>query len=828
MEAIEGRNVTRFRGRLILKVALATLIPVAVTAGLGFFWEYREDRKAAENVILHEMSEEAFALASAVEAAGKMVDVRTIVANYLRNISAEAIERTGGLKKLGLSKIFVVDGAGMVVAGGRPELIGKPLVEALGHGPMGVPAVLSGREAWASEFTVADGIKVIHISVPVRLDPLDPARVTGAVHLMEPYALMEEVLWPGVWRRAGVAFALTLALAGSLILILGVVVVAPLRRLTDAIRRTTQRGENVTVPVTSTDEIGDLTQSFNQMVAELHRRRSTLEALYAINRAVSESLDVEVVLAKALEKACEVLGAEAGGFHLLEADGETLGLRVYQGASPGFAEGVRRIRLGEGVSGQAMALRQPVAMEMANYPASRLAPFLVAEGFRSLASAPIIARGRSIGAISLGRRSARPFTKEELDLLGSIGLEVAASVENAQLHALTAGQAQRLAMLTELARSLTMVLEPAAVAQEILRAVQALIPGSAGRLWERAGDEDVLNVVAGVGLQDPRGGQQIRFSPGEGLTGIAAATRQPVISPDVTRDPRFANQAWATAEGLVSCIVLPLVHGERILGGLAIFTRTAHAFTDDEVSLLRSFAAQAAIALENARLFQSVSLHREQLRTLTARLADAEETQRRRISRELHDRVAQNLTALGLNLNIVRSQWPDEFAAKTSARLDDSLRLVEETVEHIRDVMAELRPPVLDDYGLGAALRWYSGRFETLTGVTTLVEGEELSPRLPQEVEMPLFRIAQEAMMNVARHVRASQVTIRLEAAAGRVRLTVADNGAGFDPALKPGQVEPPGWGLITMRERAAAAGGQLRVESAPGKGTRVVVELVR
>jgi signal transduction histidine kinase len=153
-------------------------------------------------------------------------------------------------------------------------------------------------------------------------------------------------------------------------------------------------------------------------------------------------------------------------------------------------------------------------------------------------------------------------------------------------------------------------------------------------------------VVAGVGLRDPEGELSVRIRPGEGLTALAAGTRRPVTSPDVTRDPRFLNQPWAVAEGLVSCIVVPLIVGERITGALAVYTRVPHDFSDDEVDLLRSFAAQAAIAIENARLYQEIRQHAA---TLEQRVQER--------TRELE---AANLSLL------LASQHKSEFLANMS------------------------------------------------------------------------------------------------------------------------------------------------------------------
>jgi two-component system sensor histidine kinase UhpB len=205
-----------------------------------------------------------------------------------------------------------------------------------------------------------------------------------------------------------------------------------------------------------------------------------------------------------------------------------------------------------------------------------------------------------------------------------------------------------------------------------------------------------------------------------------------------------------------------------------------------------------------------------------------QETERHSLARELHDEVGQNLTALAINLSILRSKLPAESAANLGARLDDSQVLVEETIRRIRDVMAELRPPLLDDYGLLAALRWYAQRFSERTGIPTLTEGEDLTPRLPLAIETTLFRIAQEALTNVTKHARASQVTVTLEAVGGEICLTIADNGTGFDPSSLHRTVERPGYGLMSMQERTNAVGGRFRVESTPEKGTRLIVEVPR
>jgi PAS domain S-box-containing protein len=213
----------------------------------------------------------------------------------------------------------------------------------------------------------------------------------------------------------------------------------------------------------------------------------------------------------------------------------------------------------------------------------------------------------------------------------------------------------------------------------------------------------------------------------------------------------------------------------------------------------------------------------KELRMLSARLAETEEIERSRLARDLHDSAGQILTALNLNLTIIHARCASGVVGDAPKRLDECLKLVDQLAEFVENKMSELRPAVLDDYGLFPALRWYAERYSAQTGIPTEAWGAAIAPRLPAAQETALFRIAQEALTNVAKHARASRVTLTLEALEGATRLTVADDGAGFDVAAARKGRERRGWGLTTMHERALAAGGELRIESAPGQGTRVI-----
>lgn len=230
---------------------------------------------------------------------------------------------------------------------------------------------------------------------------------------------------------------------------------------------------------------------------------------------------------------------------------------------------------------------------------------------------------------------------------------------------------------------------------------------------------------------------------------------------------------------------------------------------------------------ERMRVEQSQREHAEQLRLLSRRLFEVEERERRRLARELHDRVGQNVTALGLNLNMVRSELPADVLQKMSPRLNDCESLLYYTAQLVRDIQIDLRPPGLDELGLVAALNEHARQVAARSSFKVTVSGTEPAPRLPPVAAITLFRIAQEALNNITKHARATEVSIALEASAEGVVLTVADDGCGFDPAARPEQATRS-LGMVSMRERAESIGGRLRVESAPGQGMRVIVEAPR
>jgi PAS domain S-box-containing protein len=246
----------------------------------------------------------------------------------------------------------------------------------------------------------------------------------------------------------------------------------------------------------------------------------------------------------------------------------------------------------------------------------------------------------------------------------------------------------------------------------------------------------------------------------------------------------------------------------------------------DETGKSRGFSEITHDITERKRAEEDLHSYAERLKITSRRLVEVQEAERRHLARELHDRVGQNLTALGINLSIVASGLPAGSKPELAGRLEECSSLVEGTVDAMRNVMAELRPHALDDYGLPAALRSLATGFSRRTGIQVAFEGDAPGAELPKPVDLAMFRIAQEALNNVAKHSNAQRVEIAIRRTNGRATLSVRDNGIGFDPKrIESPSPDAAGWGLLIMRERAEAVGARFSLKAGLNTGVQVLVE---
>lgn len=308
----------------------------------------------------------------------------------------------------------------------------------------------------------------------------------------------------------------------------------------------------------------------------------------------------------------------------------------------------------------------------------------------------------------------------------------------------------------------------------------------------------------------------IRLPLGEGVAGWVAANAQRAVIEDKWHDPRYRYISALRGEAYTSLVSVPLLRpAASVVGVLNVHSHAPGHFDTDTVARLEEVAGLLAGFVEGAVLLDRLQRREAQLEAFAARTVELQELDRRRIASDIHDGISQRLVSAWYHVRAAEALTQDP---PVEAELTTAAALLTEALEDSRRAITGLRPTLLDDLGLSAALTSVAGG---LPGIEASVDLAEVD--LAPHVETALFRIAQEALQNVVKHARATRVEVCLAREADAFVFTITDNGVGFDPARAGG---PTNFGFSGMHERASLLGGSLTVRSAPGQGTRIRVRL--
>lgn len=248
--------------------------------------------------------------------------------------------------------------------------------------------------------------------------------------------------------------------------------------------------------------------------------------------------------------------------------------------------------------------------------------------------------------------------------------------------------------------------------------------------------------------------------------------------------------------------------------------------SDRDVPAMVAFAHEVSIALDTVHWMEQISQSERELKELSARLMTIQEEERRRISRDLHDSIAQALSAIKLDLELLAKSLSQVDASVTS-RLQESIGFLSMTMKELRTISADLRPPILDDLGLVPTLRWYSGMYAGQGARVSFSEDLNGDLNLPKKAEIAIFRIVQEALSNATHHGQASHISVQVKQAHKAIHIVVEDDGLGFEmDETKENLWEGRGLGLVSMRERARLLNAEFTIESSPGRGTKAFLSV--
>lgn len=316
----------------------------------------------------------------------------------------------------------------------------------------------------------------------------------------------------------------------------------------------------------------------------------------------------------------------------------------------------------------------------------------------------------------------------------------------------------------------------------------------------------------------------VRMPLGAGVSGWVASHREPVvIVSDKEADPRYVPIAALRGRDFTSMASVPMEIGPGGAGGVLVGVLNVHTierrdFTPRDVELLMVIGRLIAGALHQARLHRQLTTRERAHENFAEQVIAAQESERRRLAGDIHDGISQRLVGLTYRLDAAARAVDDADQASAALQLEKARDLVDLTLAEARSAIHGLRPPVLDDLGLRGGLASLAASVAEVDLVLELVD-----ERLPEHIEVALYRIAQESIQNVVKHSRALVATVRFTVDGGVARLEVSDRGVGFERV--PG-TSHDGYGMLSMAERAELVGGELTVQSKPGVGTTVAVQI--
>jgi PAS domain S-box-containing protein len=344
-----------------------------------------------------------------------------------------------------------------------------------------------------------------------------------------------------------------------------------------------------------------------------------------------------------------------------------------------------------------------------------------------------------------------------------------------------------------------------------------------GSILELSRDGSLLRSRAGIGWHPGVIGREAVGSGSQSQAGYALLSGAAVICEDLSRERRFAVPRVLLDHGVVAGASV-IIHGrDRPFGVLSVFSSERRPFKPDDIHFLQSVAHVLAAAVERKRLEDERTRHNQ---VLAARVLQAQEEERKRIARELHDETAQTLSILLTNLDLIEQHLPPNDLA-VAAGFERVMGLAKRALDETRALSHALRPAILDDAGLLAAIEWVAREYERSFGGTVWTLAEiDPSELLSPEQEVAVLRIAQEALTNAGKHGPARRVEVSLSLDGSNVVLTVRDNGHGFNPKTVRGPTREGRLGIYGMNERAVLLGGRIRIKSRVGRGTEVRLEL--
>ncbi|MBE7552183.1 MAG: GAF domain-containing sensor histidine kinase [Anaerolineales bacterium] len=554
--------------------------------------------------------------------------------------------------------------------------------------------------------------------------------------------------------------------------------------------------------------------------------------LYNIGVAVGSSLDLKEVIKTLYKESRRLIDTSNFAIVLYDALTETLTFRLMVDQGKVIKPMTVKLAEDRGLTGRVLTSQAPLLISDfprakngnsdSNQPDKYIRSWL---GVPILN--PVVENDSAQGVIATWSYKPHAFNDHDLWLLSAIATQAAIAIRNARLFESSQRRAAEMVLLNDVARTLSSTLQLDEVLTRIMQQVEGMLNVEAGSLLltDPATGELVFQIALGDKADEVK---PFRIPRGQGIAGEVALTGNPLMIANVDEDKRHFKVLDQTTNFLTRNILcVPLVLYDQIIGVLEVMNKREGNFTQNDLELLSSIASYAAIAIQNARLHQSVLAERD-------KVIEAEEEARKKLARDLHDGPTQLVAGIKMSLDFSKKALEKEpsLLPKELAYMQE---LADRATHQMRTMLFELRPLVLETQGLGAALQVFlERRQQDITGETpklalkieTSHPGGDIS-RQDGKVEAAIFAIVQETVNNAIKHAQARNIVVQLTETATAVYTVIKDDGKGFDVDQVMNNYEQRGsLGMINLKERTQLIGGELSIRSAPGHGTRITIQV--
>jgi signal transduction histidine kinase len=534
---------------------------------------------------------------------------------------------------------------------------------------------------------------------------------------------------------------------------------------------------------------------------------SRFRELVEMGIAVTSELSLDAVLQRLVEASARLTDARYAALGVIDPTGTGLERFLVTGIDEETQRRIGDLPRGRGILGVLIRDAKPLRLRRLSEHADSVGFPAHHPPMTTFLGVPIVLRGVAYGNLYLTEKADGEFTDEDEDIITLLAAQAAVAIENARLYESATRWSRQLESLIEVGNALSEEIELPRVLRLVADRLRDLIGARDVFIALPIGSRLVVRAASGAAVEALVDSEIPSTAKSVRVLQRGRSERVDSLIDDPEVDQEFTRRLGASTG-----LFVPLVVRGDAIGVVVAHDKQARdpRFTQQDLRLAETFASRAAAAAD---------LSTRVARDALARVVDAQELERRRLARELHDETGQALTSILLGLREVEEAGSEQDAREATAHLREQ---VVETLHDVRRLAVELRPKALDDFGLVPAVERLVETFSEQTGIPVELEAVIGDVRLPANIETALYRTVQEALTNVIKHSRASRVSVLVTRKRDTVAAVIEDDGVGFDPD----DTRDGGVGLVGMRERMALLDGRLTIESSRDRGTSLVVEV--